>query len=120
MGNLYCSELFGIEESWIRPSTREVRWHPRGMIRENRQKIARSQQMVESRETNRRGPLLATSGCSAVSPRTSAVGHKADLRVPMSAFGPVPSASPPGAGLPGDAPVRLVLTRRRHWRAAGG
>ncbi len=28
----------------------------------------------------------------------------------MSAFRPVPSASPPGADLPGDAPVRLLLT----------
>ncbi len=28
----------------------------------------------------------------------------------MSASPPISSASPPGAGLPGDAPVRLVLT----------
>ncbi len=57
---------------------------------------------------------LAKSGCSAVSPRTSAVGQKADLRGAMPALPPISSASPSGADLLGDAPVRLQLTPSRH------
>ncbi len=60
------------------------------------------------------GPLVAISGCSAVSPRTSAVGQKADLRAPMSGFRRIASASGQRAGPALKARFRRLLTRRRH------
>ncbi len=47
---------------------------------------------------------------------TTALPPKADLRAASSALPPNSSASPPGADLPGDAPVRLALTRSGHYR----
>ncbi len=41
----------------------------------------------------------------------SALPPIADIRVSMSAFAPIASASPPGADLPGGAAARLVLTQ---------
>ncbi len=57
---------------------------------------------------------MAKSGCSAVSPRTSAVGQIADLRGAMSAFPPIASASPPGADSPGGVAEGLLLTHSGH------
>ncbi len=37
-------------------------------------------------------PVMANSGCSAVSPRTSAVGQKADVQAPTSALSLISSA----------------------------
>ncbi len=62
--------------------------------------------------------LLATSGCSGHAAGPTALPLKADLRAAMSASPPTSSASPPGADLPADAPVRLVLTRSRNGREA--
>ena len=58
---------------------------------------------------------LATSGGSGNAAGPTALPLKADLQAAMSASPPILSASPPGADLPGDAPVRLVLTRSRPW-----
>ncbi len=44
----------------------------------------------------------------------TALPLKADLQAAMSASPPISSASPPGADLSGDAPVRLVLTLSGH------
>ncbi len=57
---------------------------------------------------------LAISGGSGHVAGTSALPLTADLQAAMSASPPISSASPPGADLPGDAPVRLVLTQRRR------
>ena len=58
--------------------------------------------------------LVATSGCSGHAAGPTALPLKADLQAEMSASPPISSASPPGADLPGDAPVRLVLTQNGH------
>ncbi len=55
--------------------------------------------------------LLAGSGCSAVSPRTSAVGQKADLRAPMSGFRRIASASGQRADPALKARFRRLLTQ---------
>ncbi len=57
---------------------------------------------------------MAKSGCSGHAAGTTALPLKADLQAAMSASPPISSASPPGADLPGDAPVRLVLAQSRH------
>ena len=54
-----------------------------------------------------------TSGCSGHAAGPTALPLKADLQAAMSASPPISSASPPGTDLPGDAPVRLVLTGNR-------
>jgi hypothetical protein len=58
-------------------------------------------------------PLLARSGCSAVSARTSAVGQKADLRAPMSGFHRIASASGQRADPALKARFRRLLTLTR-------
>ena len=63
----------------------------------------------------RRCRVLAISSGSDQVAGTDALPPKADLRAATSAFAPISSASPPGADLPGDAPVRLVLTRSGLW-----
>ncbi len=55
--------------------------------------------------------LMATSGLSGHVASTSALPPTADVRVSMSAFVPIASASPPGADLYADARVRLLLTQ---------
>ena len=62
-------------------------------------------------------PKLARSGCSAVPPRTSAIGQKADLRGAMSAFLPVTSASRQGADLQDSVAKGPPLAIRRHSRS---
>ena len=64
----------------------------------------------------RQCPHMAISGLSGHVASTSALPPTADIRMPMSAFALIASASPPGADLYGDAPVRLLLTRRRLSR----
>ena len=56
-------------------------------------------------------PVVATNGLAGHVAGTSALPLTADLQAAMSASPPISSASPPGADLPGDAPVRLVLTQ---------
>ena len=56
-------------------------------------------------------PVVAISGGSGHVAGPTALPLKADLQAEMSASPPISSASPPGADLPGDAPVRLVLTQ---------
>ena len=56
-------------------------------------------------------PVVAKSGCAAVSPRTSAVGRRADLRGAMSACCQISSASPPGADRPGGAAIGPGFTQ---------
>ena len=51
------------------------------------------------------------SGCSGHATGPTALPLKADLQAEMSGSPPISSASPPGADLPGDAPVCLVLTQ---------
>ena len=46
--------------------------------------------------------------------RASAASQKADLRVSMSAFPPISSASPPGADFPGGVAEGLLLTQNGH------
>ncbi len=55
-------------------------------------------------------PLLAISGSTDQSSGTTALPPKADLRASMSALALIWSASPPGADVPGGAPVRLLVT----------
>ncbi len=59
-------------------------------------------------------PVVATSRLPGHVAGTSALPPKVDIRAPKSAFAPISSASPPGADLPGGAPVRLLLTQSRH------
>ena len=63
-----------------------------------------------------RSPLVANNGLSGHVAGTSALPPTADLRVSMSAFRPIPSASPPGADLPGGAAIGPQLTQTGHSR----
>ncbi len=65
---------------------------------------------IETTENVSICPLLARSGCSAVSPRTSAVGQKADLHAPMSGFRRIASASCQRADPALKARFRQLLT----------
>ncbi len=58
-------------------------------------------------------PLVANNGLSGHVASTSALPPTADLRVSMSAFAPISSASPPGADLPDGAAVRRIYSQRR-------
>ncbi len=51
-------------------------------------------------------------GCA----KESALTPKADVREPMSAFRPIPPASPPGADVPGGAAVGPLMTLSGHWQ----
>ena len=59
--------------------------------------------------------LVARRGSSEQVAGTTALPRKADLRAASSALPPISSASPQGADLPGDASVRLALTRCDEW-----
>ncbi len=59
-------------------------------------------------------PLLANTGLSGHVASTSALPPTMDLRAPMSAFRPIPSASPPGAALPDGAAVGPLMTLSGH------
>jgi len=56
-------------------------------------------------------PNLANNGLSGHVAGTSAPPPRADIHWPMSGFVLFSSALPPGADLPGGAPVRLILTQ---------
>ncbi len=55
--------------------------------------------------------LMAMSGCSAVSPLTSAFGQKADLHGVMSAFLPITSALPPASDVLSRAAEGPLVTQ---------
>ncbi len=57
---------------------------------------------------------MAMSGGTGRCRNTTALPLKADLQAEMSASPPISFASPPGADVPGDAPVGPLVTQRRH------
>ena len=60
------------------------------------------------------GLVMAITGLSGHVASTSALPPTADLRVSMSAFAPISSASPPGADLPGGVAEGPLLTHSRR------